>query len=226
MPQPLAMYWTMVLVDVANFTHPGRTRAHHAAVHDGLYKVLNKAFTEARIDWAACHREDRGDGVMILVPADVPAVVLADQLLERLVAALREHNAIHVPEASIRLRLVLHSGQVLLDEKGAVGPSLNFAFRLLAAPVAKKALRESTGTLVVVTSDAFHDDVILQEPVTAPKSYRRVHVEFDSFKSGAWLRLLGESPEVLDLFSDDELEQVRDWLSDVRVERFADIARR
>jgi hypothetical protein len=226
MPQPLAMYWTMVLVDVASFTRPDRTRAHQTAVHDGLYVVLKQAFAEARIDWAACYNEDRGDGVMILVPAEVPAVVLADQLLERLVAALREHNAIHVPEASIRLRLVLHSGQVRLDAAGAVGPALNFAFRLLAAPVAKQTLRESTGMLAVVSSEEFYKDVISQEPATAPESYRRIHVEFDSFASGAWLRLLGESPEVLGLFSDAELDQVRDWLADVAVPNFAALARR
>lgn len=226
MPQPLAMHRTIVLVDVASFTDESRTRAHQTAVHDGLYVVLKQAFAEARIDWAACHVEDRGDGVMILVPAEVAAVVLADRLLERLLAALREHNAIHVPEASIRLRLVLHSGQVRLDASGAVGRALNDAFRLLDAPSAKQTLRESTGILVTVTSEEFYKDVISQEPAAAPESYRRIHVEVKSFSSGAWLRLLGESPEVLGLFSEKELEQVRDWLTDVRVPNFPELARR
>src|SRR5215471_7545460 len=102
---------TIVLVDVASFTHPDRTMTHQHAVRTGLYRALTEAFTEARVDWSRCYHEDRGDGVMILVPADVPAIALADPLLDRLVAALREHNAIHAPEASVRLRLVLHSGQ-------------------------------------------------------------------------------------------------------------------
>jgi class 3 adenylate cyclase len=76
----------------------------------------------------------------------VPALVLANQLLDRLIAALREHNAIHVHEASIRLRLVLHSGPVQRDETGVAGLELNVAFRLLDAPVAKQLLRESTAS--------------------------------------------------------------------------------
>lgn len=227
MPQPLAaMHWTMVLVDVASFTSPDRTLAHQAAVRAGLHMRLKEAFTEAGVDWDACFHEDWGDGAMILVPAGLPPVVLADQLLHRLVAALRQHNAIHAREASIQLRLVLHSGQIRMDGTGVVGPALNFAFRLLAAPVAKQTLRESTGILTVVTSDEFYKDVISQEPAAAPASYRRIHVELEKFSSGAWLRLLGESPEVLELFSEPELDQVRDWLAEVRVPNFADLARR
>ena len=67
------------------------------------------------------HHEDRGDGVMILVPAEIPAIMLADQLLERIVAALREHNAVHSHEASIQSRVALHSGQVSFDGAGAPG---------------------------------------------------------------------------------------------------------
>lgn len=227
MPQPLAAkHWTMVLVDVASFTHPDRTLAHQAAVRAGLFTRLREAFAGAGVDWDTCLHEDWGDGAMILVPADLPPVVLADSLLHRLVAGLREHNAIHVRECSIQLRLVLHSGQIREDETGVVGPALNFAFRLLAAPVAKQSLRESTGILAVITSDEFYKDVISQEPAAAPRSYRRIHVEFDKFSSGAWLRLLGESPEVLELLSEPDLDQVRGWLADVRVSHFADLARR
>jgi hypothetical protein len=229
MPQSLAMHQTMVLVDVASFTHPDRTLAHQRAVRDGLYMVLKEAFAEAGVDWAACYNEDRGDGAMILVPADVPALVLASQLLDRLVAALREHNAIHVHEASIRLRLVLHSGQVQRDEAGVAGPALNFAFRLLDAPVAKKQLRESTGVLAVVASDEFYRDVISQAPSAAPELYGPIQVELAKFSGSARLRVMGrvrerdvsaDPPEVLSQFSDQELDRVRAWLADVREPNF------
>jgi hypothetical protein len=234
MPQA-ATHHTIVLVDVASFTDPSRTLAHQTAVRAGLYMVVKEAFAEARIDWAACHNEDRGDGMMILVPGHVPATVLADQLLDRLVSALREHNAMHVAEATIQLRLVLHSGQVGQDEDGAVGPPLNFAFRLLAAPAAKQALRASTGILAVIASEEFYRDVISQKPATAPESYSHLQVTLDGFSSTAWLRLCGErvgsgaaeaSPAVLELLSDQELERVRGWLAEVRVPNVAELARR
>jgi hypothetical protein len=235
MPQALATHHTIVLVDVASFTDPARTLAHQTAVRAGLYMVLKEAFAEARIDWAACYNEDRGDGVMILVPADVPASVLADRLLDRLVAALREHNAMHVAEATIQLRIALHLGQVRQDPAGAVGPALNFAFRLLAAPAAKQALRESTGILAVIASEEFYRDVISQAPATAPESYSHIGVAFDGFSSAAWLRLTGvqvgtggaeASPAVLGLLSDQELDRVSGWLDGVREPNFAELARK
>ena len=229
----------MVLVDVAGFTRPDRTLTHQVAVREGLYRVLEEAFAKARVDWSACYHEDRGDGVMILVPADVSAVVLADELLHRIVAALREHNAVHVREASIQLRIVLHSGQVERDAAGVAGPALNFAFRLLAAPVAKRVLHESTGIVAVVASDSFYEAVISQRPAAAPESYEPIRAEFDGFSSGAWLRLLGqlsaraapappvvEPPGVLGQFPGPEMDRVRGWLTEVKEPGFADIARR
>jgi hypothetical protein len=173
---------------------------------------------------------------MILVPADVPAVVLADELLDRIVAALREHNAVHVREASIQLRIVLHSGQVERDAAGVAGPALNFAFRLLAAPVAKRVLHDSTGIVAVVASENFFEGVISQRPAAAPESYEPIRAEFDGFSSGAYLRLLGQlspptapaadPPGVLGQFSGPEMDRVRAWLVDVKEPSFADIARR
>jgi hypothetical protein len=79
MPQPLAaMHWTMVLVDVASFTHPNRTMVRQTVVRTGLYMRLKAALAEAGIDWDACYHEDRGDGVLILVSAHVPPMVLVD----------------------------------------------------------------------------------------------------------------------------------------------------
>jgi hypothetical protein len=224
----------MVLVDVAGFTRPDRTLTHQVAVREGLYKVLEEAFEKARLDWSSCYHEDRGDGVMILVSADVPAVVLADELLDRIVAALRDHNAVHVREASMQLRIVLHSGQVEHDKTGVAGPELNFAFRLLAAPAAKRVLHDSTGLVAVVASEMFFKGVISQRPAAAPESYEPIRAEFDGFSSGAHLRLMGqlnarpavEPPAVLGQFAGPEMDRVRGWLVNLREPSFADIARR
>jgi hypothetical protein len=229
MPQSLATHQTMVLVDVVSFTHPDRTLAHQRAVHNALYTVLEEAFAEAGVDWAACYTEDRGDGAMILVPADVPPGILADKLLDRLVAALRAYNAIHADKASMRLRLALHSGPVERNGTHATGPQLNLAFRLLDAPEAKRLFDESTGVLAVVASESFYRDVIYQEPSAAPDLYRQIHVELKTFTGDAWLRLLGqkdEPPEVLAQFTDEELDRVRAWLADVNEPNFNTIARR
>ena len=69
-------------------------------------------------------------------------------------AALRSYNTGARPERQLRVRAVVHAGPVNYDGHGCYGRSLDTAFRLLAAPEAKRALRDAPGPLVVVTSEA------------------------------------------------------------------------
>src|SRR6476619_2463902 len=76
--QGLAVHRAIVVVDVEGFGDRRRTNAHQVAVRDGLYRVMCVAFGRAGISWGDCGREDRGDGVLVLVPAEVPKGLLAD----------------------------------------------------------------------------------------------------------------------------------------------------
>jgi vWA-MoxR associated protein C-terminal domain/vWA-MoxR associated protein middle region 0/Effector-associated domain 2 len=187
--QPPPLYQTIVVVDVASFTDPARTTLHHLAVREGLLNVLNGAFAEAGIDLSACVMEDRGDGKMILIPAEVDKHRLADQLPSRLLAGLRRHNTVHSAEAVVRLRVVLHAGDVYQDGHGAVSHAVNLACRLLDAPQAKSALRSSTSVLALIASDGFYHDVIAQDPAADPSAYRRIVVSVKETSTVAWLRL-------------------------------------
>jgi hypothetical protein len=75
--QRLAVHRTIVVVDVEGFGDQGRTNPHQVAVRDGLYRAMQDAFGHAGISWDDCGHEDRGDGVFVLVPAEVPKALLA-----------------------------------------------------------------------------------------------------------------------------------------------------
>ena len=90
--QGLAVHRAIVVVDVEGFGDRRRTNAHQVAVRDGLYRVMRDAFGRAGISWGDCGREDRGDGVLVLVPAEVPKGLLAESLPSALAAGLRAHN--------------------------------------------------------------------------------------------------------------------------------------
>ena len=199
------LYQTIVAVDVTSFTDPARTMSHQRAVHEGLYRVLRSAFGDAGVNLDACVVEDRGDGALILVPPEVDKSRLADQLPSRLVAELRRHNAVHAAEAGIKLRVVLHAGEVFQDGDGAVSQAVNLAFRILQAPEAKSALELSTGVLALVASDTFYHDVIVHDPAAYPRSYRRIPVPREP-SAVAWLRLPDRAAEV-----DGELDEEAPW---------------
>ena len=183
---------TIVVVDVADFTNPSRIVHDLMTVQEGLYEVLKAAFADSGVDFDSCTSEDRGDGALVLVPAEVPKSQLADLLPDRLVAAVRRYNANRVDTARFKLRVALHAGDIRHNDKGWVGHALNDAFRILEAEQAKIALTRSSGTVAVVVSDYFYNEVIKQDPGTAPETYRQIPVSVKKFAGTAWLRLPGE----------------------------------
>jgi tetratricopeptide (TPR) repeat protein len=184
-----AVHRTIVIVDVEGFGDQRRTNPHQVSVRDGLYSVLENAFHDAGIPWSDCYHEDRGDGVLILAPTEVPKSLFVESLPLSLVKELRRHNAAHPKEAQIRLRMALHAGEITQDAHGVTGAALNFAFRLSDAPALKKALAESPGLLALITSNWFFEDVVQHSPVSEPGSYHQVTVEVKETSTIGWICL-------------------------------------
>ncbi|MCP2247889.1 hypothetical protein LX86_006658 [Lentzea aerocolonigenes] len=220
---------TIVTVDIADFTNDSRQAIHMTDVREGLYGVLKRALAGVGIDYDDCETEDRGDGALILIPATFPKSELADKLPDRLVTEIRRFNSTRVAEARMKLRVAVHSGDIRKDTHGWIGLPVNLAFRILDAHEAKLALRHSEGLLAMIASDHFYTEVILQDPGTAPESYRQIEVLIKTFKGHAWLRLHGENsdmsghppmaehdePVVLPLNPDEELKDLHSWLIEI-----------
>jgi class 3 adenylate cyclase len=189
MPHPRpAVHRTIVVVDVEGFGAQRRI-PDQVAVRNGLYRVLREAFCGANISWAECHHEDRGDGILILAPAELPKGVFVESLPHVLVEALRQHNSRHCPEKRIRLRMALHAGEVQYDDHGVTGPAINLAFRLLEAAPLKAALAESPGVLAVITSSWFFDEVVQHSDVINRYAYRPIQVTVKETDTVGWIHL-------------------------------------
>jgi hypothetical protein len=184
-----AVHRSIVCVDVEEFGDRRRTNPHQIAVRDGLYNALRMSFDNSEVRWDGCYREDRGDGVLVLVPSEVPKHLLASSLPREVIKALAEHNRTRERLARIRLRLALHAGEVHYDEHGVAGEALNAAFRLLEADCLKTALAESSGVLAVIASQWFFDEVIRHTPASLPASYRQVQVSVKETRASAWICL-------------------------------------
>jgi tetratricopeptide (TPR) repeat protein len=184
-----AVHRAIVCADVEGFGDRGRTNPDQVAVRDGLYRALQLAFTRSGLRWEDCYHEDRGDGVLVLVPPEVPKAVLVADFPGEMAAALGAHNKAHAQEARIRLRLAVHAGEVCHDEHGVAGAAINFAFRLLEAQPLKHALGGSRGVLAVIASQWFFEEVIRHDPACAPASYRRVPVVVKETRDAGWICL-------------------------------------
>ena len=94
-----------------------------------------------------CHYDrfiDRGDGILALIhPVDqAPKTLLLNRVFPLLSQLLTDYNA-SLPQHSqlqrqLRIRVVMHAGEVHYDANGCFGEALEIAFRLLDADRVKR----------------------------------------------------------------------------------------
>ncbi|WP_143229749.1 vWA domain-containing protein [Actinophytocola xanthii] len=182
-----AMHHTIIAVDVEGFG--ARDGPHQTKVREGLSAAVHRAFHHCGLPWSGCRTEDRGDGMLVLVPAHVSSARLVECLPTELAARLREHNATADEQAKIRLKIVIHSGEVLRDRQGYSSPAVVHACRLLDSAVLRGELRNASGVLALITSDDFFTNVVSQNPAVDHRIYRKVAVAEKETRTVAWVCL-------------------------------------
>jgi hypothetical protein len=146
-----------------------RTDAVKAELRDALYELFEAALLSAGI--SSRHRDpftDRGDGLLALIHPvrQAPKATLLNQVIPVFGQLLTEHNA-DLPQASrpqrqLRVRAVIHAGEVRYDAHGCFGEAVDIAFRLLDDIHVKKALQDAAGPLILVVSQDIYSSVVRQ----------------------------------------------------------------
>jgi hypothetical protein len=97
---------------------------------------------------------DRGDGLLALLHpgTQAPAALVLSRAVPYLGRLLATYNAGVGTQRQLRVRVVVHAGEVNDDGRGWFGAALDTACRLLDAPAAKQALAAAPGPLLVVVS--------------------------------------------------------------------------
>ncbi|OLF08589.1 ATP-binding protein [Actinophytocola xanthii] len=164
------------------------------AVRAAFYGALKEAFRTADIPWEKCEYEDRGDGALVLGPAELPKGPFIEGLPGALLAALAEHNRTNRPQRRVRLRMALHAGEINYDEHGVTSTAINLAFRLLDAEPLKAELAGSPDALAVIVSSWFFDEVVRHSDGLDQDDFTPVQAKVKETDVGAWLYLPRPAP--------------------------------
>jgi class 3 adenylate cyclase len=158
-------YRAIIALDIEGSTsRPDPVKAELRAM---LYELFDTALHSAGI--YPRHRDrfiDRGDGLLALIrPADrAPKALLLNRVIPEFSRLLSGYNTSIPPQArpqrQIRVRVVLHAGDVHYDPDGCYGEALDIAFRLLDAPRVKKALKATTSPLILVVSGHIYSSIV------------------------------------------------------------------
>ncbi len=184
-------YWSIVVMDMA-----GSGRWDDCAqlrTRTALDEMVRAAFRAADIAWHTLVVEDRGDGMILLVPAAVSKIDIFSPVIPSLNAALREHNSTTAQTPRIRLRVAIHAGEVLRGPFGWVGTDLNLTCRLVnSQPLYRELMRHPHADLALAVSDVIHQTVIRHgHRGIDPSGYTPAHVVVKEVNARAWIHTPG-----------------------------------
>lgn len=178
-------------VDIAEFTQPRRDDDIQVYMHQALYRMLEAAFDKSGLPWSRCCHEDRGDGVLVVLP---PALSVSSLIVvpDKLLPLIRFHNRVSCDAAQMELRAAVHIGLVHHDSHGFIGGDVNLLCRLLDSRQLKQGLAEANTEIAVIASDYFYATVIRRQPsLTSPAQFRRLNVRVKETRARAWTHLPG-----------------------------------
>jgi hypothetical protein len=161
------------------------------SVRADLYRLVESALLESEVSPESVTSEDRGDGVYLLVDADVPIRQLIHPFVSVLDAGLAART---MGEPRLRLRLVVHDGQVSIDAKGSSGAAADLAFALVDAQQVRDALTDSpTGRIAVVLGDPIYQSVVCGHDDPDETAFRMRLLSTKRGEVKTWVTVTGTS---------------------------------
>lgn len=186
---------TIVLIDIVNFGASTRNDRDRRRIREALYRISQSLLENP--DWPDYHQEDRGDGILLIVPPRVPTSSIVDRILDNLATVLRRYNSTAALATRIQMRIALHVGPVVSDAHGVDGLAIIHAARLLDDPALRRHIAETGADLGFITS-AFVYDTIIQPNLghVDPAVYRQLKCQVKDLNLDAWMYLAQTSGEI------------------------------
>lgn len=189
-PQPLnGENCTVVITDVAEFGALTRTGDDRWIIRRAILEMTHLALDGI---WDECSREDRGDGLLIVVPPNIPTAKVLEHLRTMLPVTLRRHNRTYAVSARIQLRVAVDVGPIVSDDMGVSGDAIIRAARMRDAPVLKTAMTGNGATLGVIVSEFVYEAAVRQgSDLIDAAGYRKVSVSVkETVSLPAWMELV------------------------------------
>jgi hypothetical protein len=189
-----SQYRTILITDIENYSAQYRTDAIRARLRAQLRRLMTATLSDTGMDDTHYTMYTTGDGWLVTIDPAVGKPRILGPVVDRLGAGLRKQNRQVDMLERLRVRLVLHAGDVLVDQDGHFGDQLNFAFWLLEAQELRELLRQASGPLLVCVSDAVYQQVIAQRHEGLdPAAFEAVWLKCKDIPRLGWVHVPGES---------------------------------
>jgi hypothetical protein len=178
---------TVLLTDVVGFGAHSRNDRDRQIIRREDLAMLRASLGSL---WDACISEDRGDGLLIVAPPQIPTARIMGRLHRELPGKLRQHNRTYAEPARIRMRVAVNVGPVMTDSLGMSGEAIIRTARLVEAPALKVAMASTAASLGLIVSPFVYETAIRHsDEFIDLAEYAKVEVALKEFRSAAWMRL-------------------------------------
>jgi CRP-like cAMP-binding protein len=177
---------TVFLTDVVAFGARTRNDQDRRIIREALFSMTHAVLQGIPDVWSW---DDRGDGLLTVIPPSVPTARVIEHLHRELPAALDEHNRAYHDSARIKLRVAINVGPVASDSMGVSGEAIIVTARLVESQLFKKAIDTSGVSLGVIASTFIYENVIRHHRDLA--GYSQVQVDVKESSTAAWMKLFG-----------------------------------
>ena len=182
----------ILALDIQGFGRLDRSNPARVRMRTGLHRILQNALRAAGIHPERAEQSEYGDGVLLLLDPQVSKARLLHPLLPRLASGLARYNRAAPDAERLRLRVVVHAGELLRDGQGMTGEDLVLAFRLLDSDLVRTRLGQARGDLVLVVSDLIYQGIVKHGyGGINPAGFQPSWVTAKETSARAWLYLPG-----------------------------------
>jgi class 3 adenylate cyclase len=156
-------------------------------VQNDLAAMLEAASGRAGIESLAW--EDRGDGYLVVSLTDVPVRTVIESFAMSLDQALAART---IGATRLRVRTIVHQGDILSGERGWRGAELDRAARLVDAVEIKAALRATAdGRMAFVVAPELYNSVIRGYTAPDPSAFRMRRLNTKEGPLDSWVTITG-----------------------------------
>jgi len=181
---------TILYSDVVGFSSSNRNDADRLVIRRALFGITRRILQGIPGAWS----QDRGDGLLTVMPPGVPTADVVALLHRKLPSALDRHNRTDRRATRFQLRIAVDVGPVTSDTMGVSGETIIIAARLLEAAAFKSAFAASTANLGLIASRFVFEAVIRHSPNPLDLAgYSQVPVEVKGLTGLAWMKLFTAS---------------------------------
>jgi hypothetical protein len=184
---------TLCAVDIAGFTRPDRDEETQSHLRHTLHAIVREGFSASGIPWGQCPQQDRGDGLLVILPPAIPPHMITGLFPERLRHLIGRHNRFAVAAARIQVRAALNIGPVYRDEQGYSGEDVNLLCRMLDSRPLRRQLADTGTELALMVSARVHDTVVMRHPsLVDPGAFKPVRTRVKWTRIDAWIYAPGD----------------------------------